>query len=660
MLEVAGLSVEIAGAPVLRGVSLSVGEGEILAVTGESGSGKSMTALAVMGLLPEGARAAGRIALGDRDLLAASEAEMCALRGAEIGMVFQEPMTALNPVRTIGDQVAETARVHAGASRREARALAREALARAELPPDRCPPSRYPHELSGGQRQRVCIAMAVALRPRLLIADEPTTALDVTTQARILALLRRLVGEEGMGLLLITHDLAVVAGLAHRIAVMREGRVVEHGPAARVLAERRHPYTRALFEASRHVPMRRLSATAPPRSEDDRPPPPSSDRARAPWRAARAPATPDRDGASPAEVTFEGASGPRGRGDLGAASSTGPRAGSTWEAPALVNADAGPPSLSVPTHTASASPGRGNGPGPPRPSDAPAAMSGRNPPARPTEPGPGTASRPLLEVRGLVRAYDLPRRLFEPRRVHHAVGGVSLAVREGESVGLVGESGCGKSTLARAILGLDPVQGGTIQLGGEPMTVRAGHDVRRRIGAVFQDPYGSFNPRHRVARSVAEPFHLMPDAPRGDARRRAVAEALDAVGLPPDAASRHVHAFSGGQRQRLAIARALVIRPALIVLDEAVSALDVRVRARILDLLADLRARHGLAYLFISHDLTVVRAITDRVLVMAAGEIVEEGPTEAVLTRPRHPATRALVEAAPRLPELPTKEPSHA
>ena len=227
-------------------------------------------------------------------------------------------------------------------------------------------------------------------------------------------------------------------------------------------------------------------------------------------------------------------------------------------------------------------------------------------------------------------------------------------------MGLVGESGCGKSTLARAILGLDPVQGGAIRLGGELVTPRAGHAVRRRIQAVFQDPYGSFNPRHRVARSVAEPFHLMPDAPRGAARGEAVAEALDAVGLPADAASRHIHEFSGGQRQRIAIARALVIRPSLIVLDEAVSALDVRVRARILDLLAELQDRYGLAYLFISHDLTVVRAITDRVLVMAAGEIVEEGPTEAVLADPRHPATRALVEAAPRLPELPAEEPRHA
>ena len=259
------------------------------------------------------------------------------------------------------------------------------------------------------------------------------------------------------------------------------------------------------------------------------------------------------------------------------------------------------------------------------------------------------------------RDYPLPRRPFGPRRVHHAVRDVSFAIRAGESVGLVGPSGCGKSTLARAILGLDPVGAGAIRLGGAPMTPGAGHAVRRRVQAVFQDPYGSFNPRHRVGRLVAEPFHLLPDAPRGAARREAVVRALEAVGLPAEAASRHVHAFSGGQRQRIAIARALVIRPPLIVLDEAVSALDVRVRARVLDLLADLQGRHGLAYLFISHDLAVVRAVTDRVLVMEEGRIVEEGATEAVLASPRHPATRALIDAAPRLPEpLPAEERSHA
>ena len=557
MLAVRGLRVEIGGAAVVADLSIDVAEGEVVAITGESGSGKSMTALAIMRLLPDGARASGKIALDGRDLGAATEREMCGVRGGEIGMVFQEPMTALDPLQTIGEQVSEAVRIHARAPRAEARARAAEVLARAELPPDRFPLSRYPHELSGGQRQRVCIAMAIAAGPRLLIADEPTTALDVTTQARILALLRRLVDEDGMGLLMITHDLAVVAGMADRIAVMREGRVVEAGPAADVLSERCHPYTRALIEATTHVPTR---------------------------------------GGIPAS---------------------------------------GAPSRRRPTSGGWAG-------------SAPA--TGRGPPDAP---------HPLLEVRGVSRDYVLPRGLLGPRRVHRALGDVSLDVREGESVGLVGPSGCGKSTLARAILGLDAVQAGEIRLGGAPMAPGAGHAVRRRVQAVFQDPFGSFNPRHRVARLVAEPFHLMPDAPRGAQRRAAVAEALEAVGLPPDAAGRHIHAFSGGQRQRIAIARALLIRPALIVLDEAVSALDVRVRARVLDLLADLQGRFGLAYLFISHDLTVVRAVTDRVAVMEAGSIVEEGATETVFAAPRHPATRALIEAAPRLPDPPAAMERH-
>ena len=625
-LRVRDLGVEIAGARVVDGVSLDVGAGEIVAITGESGSGKSMTALAVMRLLPEGARATGRIALGGRDLTAASERELCGVRGAAIGMVFQEPMTALDPLLPIGDQVAETVRLHAGASRAEAAARAREALARAEMPPDRFPPSRYPHELSGGQRQRVCIAMATALRPEVLIADEPTTALDVTTQGRILALLRRLVAEDGMALLMITHDLAVVAGMADRIAVMREGRIVEAGPAARVLSEQRHPYTRALIEASAHVPARTRTASGANGSSAGAEPAPSRPEADSPG--------------------FPGGSG---GGGVVSHPAHAARAGSNRSdddatAPPSV-AEEGP-------HAAPRAPAR-----PPPTAPDPAASGVGSSACRwpgglaPTGAArPPSARDPLLEVRGLSRDYPLPRRILAPGRVHHAVRDVSLDVHHGESVGLVGSSGCGKSTLARAVLGLDPVQAGTIRLAGAPMTPAAGHPVRRRIQAVFQDPFGSFNPRHRVERLVAEPLHLIPDAPRGAARRGAVAEALEAVGLPPDAGRRHIHAFSGGQRQRIAIARALIIRPALIVLDEAVSALDVRVRARVLDLLADLQGRFGLAYLFISHDLTVVRAITDRVLVMEAGRIVEEGATGAVFAAPRHPTTRALIEAAPRLP----------
>jgi peptide/nickel transport system ATP-binding protein len=522
LLAIEALSLAIHRQPILRDVAMAADAGDVLGVIGESGSGKSMTALAVMGLLPRGAVASGRILLGGSDLLRRTEPEMCAIRGRDIGMIFQEPMTALNPLQTIGGQVAETVRVHGRATRAEARAIARATLDRVGLPAARFPLSRYPHELSGGQRQRVVIAMAIALRPKLLIADEPTTALDVTTQAQILELLRRLVDEDGMALMLITHDLAVVADVADRLAIMHRGEVVEAGPTGDVLREMRHPYTRALFAASSHQPDRL----------------------------------------------------------------------------------------------------------------------------------PRLARAPLLQVASVVREYPGARHgLFGRDPPFRAVRDVSFTLHHGESLGLVGESGCGKSTLTRAILGLEPLQGGSVRIEGEE--VRAGEPMPRALRAkmqvVFQDPYGSFDPRHRVARLVTEPFHLLDRPPQGGERREAVASALADVGLSPADAEKFIHEFSGGQRQRIAIARALIIRPKLIILDEAVSALDVQVRAQILDLLAGLSARYGLSYLFISHDLTVVRAITDRVMVMQAGEIVESGPTRAVFDAPQHPYTRALLDAAPML-----------
>ncbi|WP_308917507.1 dipeptide ABC transporter ATP-binding protein [Jannaschia sp. LMIT008] len=499
------LSVAIHGTPILRGVSFALPQGRILGLVGESGSGKSMTALACMGLLPRGAAATGTITAGPRDLTALSERGWLDVRGAEIGMIFQEPTTALNPVHTIGAQVAEGLRLR-GTPRADANAVARDRLDRVGL--SRVPLDRYPHELSGGQRQRVCIAMAIARRPRLLIADEPTTALDVTTQATILDLLRGLVADEGMALLLITHDLGVVAGMADDVAVMKDGAIVEAGPAPDVFRTAAHPYTRDLLAASRPAP--------------------------------RAPRAVPRD-------------------------------------------------------------------------------------------------EPVLTARDVIRRYGALT----------AVDGVDLTLHRGESLGLVGESGCGKSTLTRALLGLEPVQGGAITLCGRPGGTAMTRADRARLSVVFQDPYGSFDPRWTVARLVAEPFHLT-GRPR-DWRDR-VAASLDAVGLERDAMDRYPHQFSGGQRQRIAIARALVTEPDVVVLDEAVSALDVRVRARVLALLDDLQDRLGLSYLFISHDLTVVRAICDRVLVMRAGRIVERGGTEAVFARPRHDYTRALIAAAPRIP----------
>jgi len=520
MISLKQLSLSIHGTEILQDVSFDINQGQIFGLVGESGSGKSMTALALMQLLPDGSETSGQVWVDRDDVLTLSETKMCALRGNEIGMIFQEPMTALNPVKTIGHQVAETLLIHGKTSKSEAAKIARQMLDRVGLPADQFPSSRFPHELSGGQRQRVCIAMAIALRPKLLIADEPTTALDVTTQAQILELLQELVVEQNMSLLLITHDLAVVAEMADYVAVMQGGELVEQGQTKQLFTNMTHPYTKQLFAASSHQP--------------------------------------DRDG----EVQ----------------------------------------------------------------------------------------ETPILQVTGAIREYAAPRtKLFGRPAPYRAVNDVSFNLMRGESLGLVGESGCGKSTLTRAILGLDPLQGGEILLSGEP--VLAGQHMpthlRQKVQVVFQDPYGSFNPRHKVQRLVLEPFHLTntPDNPREH-----VAEALENVGMTAGAMDRYIHEFSGGQRQRIAIARALVLHPDLIVLDEAVSALDVSIRAQILDLLADLQTRLGLSYLFISHDLTVVQAITDRVLVMQAGQIVEQGDTEEIFTTPKHPYTQQLLNAAPQIP----------
>jgi peptide/nickel transport system ATP-binding protein len=526
LLEIEKLSLDIGGIPILRGVDLSIREGEIMGLVGESGSGKSMTALTVMQLLPVGAHASGRVSFDGIDILSAPEEAMCRLRGDDIGMVFQEPMTALNPVKTIGEQVAEGIRWHTGAGRADAEARARAMLDRVGLPEAKFPLSRYPHELSGGQRQRVVIAIACALKPKLLVADEPTTALDVVLQKQILELLRGLVDEDRMGLLLISHDLAVVADMTDRLTVMRHGEVMEEGETARTLSAQVHPYTRQLAQASMHAPKRKSTIDT-------------------------------------------------------------------------------------------------------------------------------SNSVPLLEVSSVIKDYPGRRAsLFRRPQPFRAVDDVSFSLRPGQSVALVGRSGCGKSTLARMILALDRPTGGDIRLLGQSLRSKSEAELRplrRNMQVVFQDPYGSFDPRHKVERLVGEPLHLLEKQPTGKERREMIATALHEVGLSSSDMDKYPHEFSGGQRQRVSIARAIITRPKLIVADEPVSALDVSIRAQILDLFADLNQKLGVAYIFITHDLTVARAITDDVMVMHEGRIVEHGRTGDILDHPQSEAAQALVAAAPDL-----------
>ncbi|MFU0503310.1 ABC transporter ATP-binding protein [Pseudaminobacter sp. NGMCC 1.201702] len=559
LLEIKNLSLSIGRTAILKDIDLSMDTGQVMGLVGESGSGKSMTALSIMRLLPEDAQAAGRIRFGNIDVLASSEEQMCRLRGDDIGMVFQEPMTALNPVKTIGEQIAEGIRWHTGASRSAAEERTRQILDRVGLPQAKFPLSRYPHQLSGGQRQRVVIAIACALKPKLLIADEPTTALDVVLQAQILDLLRDLVAENRMALLLISHDLAVVTEMADRITILRGGEVMEEGETARTLSAQSHPYTRQLAQASMHVPTRHTPSPGSLRS------PPF------------------------------------------------PRRGEETTAAKL----------------------------------APSSPLGEKVAAKRPDEGA------LLRVENLTRIYP-GRRLSLLRREKpvRAVDDVSFSMQTGRSVALVGGSGCGKSTLARMVLALDRPTSGSIRLMGEELTAKteaALMPARRNMQVVFQDPYGSFDPRHTVERLVAEPLHVLETKPAAAERRERVARALHQVGLQAADMRKYPHEFSGGQRQRLSIARAIITQPKLIVADEPVSALDVSIRAQILDLFADLNQRLGIAYLFITHDLSVARAITDEVMVMHEGKIVERGSTASVLDDPQSEPARALVAATPDL-----------
>jgi peptide/nickel transport system ATP-binding protein len=534
--------------PVVRNVSFDVAARETVAIVGESGSGKSVTALSIMRLIPpESGRIQGSIKLAGRDLLMLPDTAMRDVRGNEVAMIFQEPMTSLNPVLTIGFQIAESLIYHRGLSRSQAKAEAIRLLEKVRIPAAKSRFDEYPHRFSGGMRQRAMIAMALACKPKLLIADEPTTALDVTIQAQILELLKVLQEEEGMSILFITHDMGVVAEIADRTVVMYDGEAVETGRTTQIFAAPSHPYTRALLAA---VP--RLGSMA----------------GRA--RPMRFPIVDKVTGAS-----------------------------------------------DVPTET---------------PDTA------------------AIAKRPILEVANLTTRFAIRSGLFGrvSGRVH-AVENISFGLHAGETLALVGESGCGKSTTGRSILRLIEPDGGSVLVDGRnilDMDARALRETRKRVAIVFQDPFASLNPRMSVGSAIAAPLYAHGLASSSHARDR-VADLLVRVGLTADMASRFPHEFSGGQRQRVCIARALALGPKLIVADEAVSALDVSIKAQVVNLMLDLQASMGLAYLFISHDIAVVERMSHRVAVMYLGEIVEIGPRAAVFGNPQHPYTKKLMAAVP-------------
>jgi peptide/nickel transport system ATP-binding protein len=532
---------------IVKGLSFDIAAEETLAVVGESGSGKSVTALSVMRLLdPDASRVEGSVKLAGRELLTLSGAQMRSVRGLQIGMIFQEAMTSLNPLQKVGDQIAEVLTIHGIASGQAALKEAERLLDRVRMPKSASRLDAYPQSLSGGMRQRVMIAMAIACKPKLLIADEPTTALDVTIQAQILQLIKQLQKDEGMGVLFITHDMGVVAEVADRMVVMLEGQAVETGTTESVFKEAKNPYTRALIAA---VPR------------------------------------------------------------LGEGSASGPR-----PFPILDRA------------------------------------SGTVVQARER---PDTVRRdgvPVLQVRDLVKRFDVPGPLFGgPRGRVHAVERVSFDLRAGETLSLVGESGCGKSTTGRAIMRLTEPQDGEIRIADT--NIRALDKerlrvMRRHIQMIFQDPFASLDPRLSIGDAIAEPYLTHRLGTRTQARDMAM-DLLRRVGLTPEMANRYPSQFSGGQRQRICIARALALEPKIIVADESVSALDVSIKAQVINLMMDLQEQFGLAYLFISHDMAVVERISHQVAVMYLGEIVEIGPARSIFQDPQHPYTKRLMAAVP-------------
>ena len=587
----------------LSGVDLHVNPGETLGIVGESGSGKTMTALSLMGLLPQGGKvSSGSIILDGQDLTKMPLHLKRKMRGTKVGMIFQDPLTSLNPTMKIGLQVCEPLRVHEKLSKREALARAVEILKRVGMPRPEVVINNYPHQLSGGMRQRVMIAMALVCKPRILIADEPTTALDVTTQMQILDLIDELRDEYKMGVILITHDLGVVAGHTDRVAVMYAGRIVETAPTKTLFTEPKHRYTSSLMAA---LPERALAAGTKLFSIPGAPP-----------------------------------------------SLTNLPVGCRFAARCLWATDecrAGYPDLSGDdNHTFSCFHPVQEG------DESPAVLqammdSGK---AEDAVDATGQISHEiLLDVKEASREYESAGSGFFKRDkgVVSAVDRVSITVKKGETYGLVGESGCGKSTVGRLIAGLEPPSGGAIELDGRDLAKLKGRDavrIHRDVQMMFQDSYAAMDPRMRIDQILAEPMSIQKT---GNARQIAerIMEILEQVGLTEEVLDRYPHEFSGGQLQRLGFARSLTLAPDLIVADEPVSALDVSVQAQVLNLMKDLQQELGLSYLFISHDLAVVQYMADRIGVMYLGRIVEEGPAHEVVKNPKHPYTKALIDSIP-------------
>ncbi len=604
-------------------VSLHIEEGETLGLVGESGCGKSMTGLSVMGLLPPGGKiVSGSVKLAGQELVGMPEAQLRKYRGNEVAMVFQDPLTSLDPTKTIGYQVAEPVRLHRNVTKEGALARAEEVLALVGLPHPKERLTDYPHQLSGGMRQRVMIAMALACEPKLLIADEPTTALDVTIQAQILNLLDDLRARLGMAMLLVTHDMGVIGGHADRVNVMYAGRIVETADTTTVFRHMRHPYTRALLASIPRLTQdrsQRLLAIGglPP----DLAQPPEGCRF-----AARCSLATERCRAE--EPVLAG--------------DTPGHAFACWhpvDGPLTKEAAAGPATATLtvterPDGSAAA--------------DGAAALDGAVGPDRAA--ADGAADGPLLEVASLVKEYPVTFGILQRKAgAVHAVSDVSFSVRSGETFGLVGESGCGKTTIGKVVVALERPTSGEVRLRGKTMSSLRGSELRqhrRDLQLMFQDPYSSLDPRMRVGSIIREPLEIQHIGSHQQQMDR-VNELLDEVGLPRNAVERYPHEFSGGQRQRIGLARALTLSPKVIVADEPVSALDVSIRAQVLNLMKRLQADHGLTYMVISHDLAVVKYMADNIGVMYLGKLVELGQAGDIYARAAHPYTMGLISAIP-------------